>query len=227
MNRMLEIFSPVSWISLSLNWIIIFVSVIGVSITNGFWTSRSQYKKLMSEGLKVIYLNLEALFSPKRVPGARALPLSIFMLIFWNNFIRLFPYVFSASSHPNFRVAIALPLWLGYMLYSHFACPRFMLSLLLPRGRPTGLVPVLILIEGLRSIIRPLTLCIRLTANIIAGHLLLSLVASGVSFSPLLFLLFAGLLFLVVLETCVSLIQSYVFTSLIALYTKEANANLY
>ncbi|KYN49988.1 ATP synthase subunit a, partial [Cyphomyrmex costatus] len=74
-----------------------------------------------------------------------------------------------------------------------------------------------------RLLIRPITLAIRLTANIIAGHLLLSLLGStGNKITPTLlsFIIFTQIL-LFILEICVSIIQAYVFSVLSTLYLRE------
>ena len=149
--------------------------------------------------------------------------LSVFCYIFCNNFIGNFPYVFSSTSHFVFGVSLALPLWLGYIVFSYLKQPTYIFSIMLPVGTPIALVVILVLIELVRNLIRPLTLCIRLAANIIAGHLLLSLLGSSVSFSPVILFVGRALVMLVVLELCVSLIQAYVFSMLVGLYTAEAN----
>ncbi|KYQ46578.1 ATP synthase subunit a [Trachymyrmex zeteki] len=87
------------------------------------------------------------------------------------------------------------------------------------------LMPFMVIIESIRLVIRPITLSIRLTANMIAGHLLLSLLGSsgvGVRGFVLLFLLFIVQIMLFVLEIFVSLIQAYVFSILSALYRRES-----
>jgi F-type H+-transporting ATPase subunit a len=84
-------------------------------------------------------------------------------------------------------------------------------------------MPFIVLIETIRNIIRPGTLAIRLSANIIAGHLLLTLLGNtGNSLSSLLisFLIFTQLL-LLTLESAVAIIQAYVFTILRTLYSRE------
>ena len=89
------------------------------------------------------------------------------------------------------------------------------------------MIPVICLIELTRRIIRPLTLRIRLFANITAGHLLLALTAGPAFSSNLIFLvfIFRGLAILSVLEVAVSIIQGYVFTVLRALYVAEVPIN--
>jgi len=80
----------------------------------------------------------------------------------------------------------------------------------------------MVVIESIRVIIRPITLAVRLIANIVAGHLLLSLRGRGIDnvirFTPLL----VGQTALTVLEAAVACIQAYVFTVLTAIYFKEA-----
>jgi F-type H+-transporting ATPase subunit a len=94
---------------------------------------------------------------------------------------------------------------------------------LVPQGTPNILIPFIILIETIRRIIRPITLTIRLTANIIAGHLLLTLLGNmgpKIILFIIPFLLFTQLI-LLILESAVSIIQSYVFSILITLYSRE------
>jgi len=94
-----------------------------------------------------------------------------------------------------------------------------------PQGTPAVLIPFIVCIETIRNIIRPGTLAVRLTANIIAGHLLLTLLGNtGPSISYLLvtFLLIAQIA-LLILESAVAIIQSYVFAVLRTLYSREVN----
>ncbi|KYN16298.1 ATP synthase subunit a, partial [Trachymyrmex cornetzi] len=99
-----------------------------------------------------------------------------------------------------------------------------LLAHLTPSGTPPILIPFIVIIESISLIIRPLTLAIRLTANIIAGHLLLTLLgSSGINISnlsTLIILIFTQIL-LLILEIAVSLIQAYVFSILSTLYRRE------
>merc|ERR1719438_591459 len=98
---------------------------------------------------------------------------------------------------------------------------------LVPVGTPRFLIPVIVVIESVRNIIRPLTLSIRLAANIVAGHLLLTLLGSqgaNLSFITLI-VLFISLYLLLLLEVAVACIQSYVFTILNSLYLNELISN--
>jgi len=92
-----------------------------------------------------------------------------------------------------------------------------------PQGTPSVLIPFIVCIETIRNIIRPGTLAVRLTANIIAGHLLLTLLGNtGNSIIKILipFLLITQVI-LLILESAVAIIQSYVFAILSTLYSRE------
>uniref|UniRef100_A0A8D2EZP6 ATP synthase F(0) complex subunit a n=1 Tax=Theropithecus gelada TaxID=9565 RepID=A0A8D2EZP6_THEGE len=97
------------------------------------------------------------------------------------------------------------------------------LAHLLPQGTPTPLIPILVIIETISLLIQPVALAVRLTANIIAGHLLIHLIGSAVlvlstiSFSAVL-LTSILLTLLTILEIAVAVIQAYVFTLLVSLY---------
>jgi F-type H+-transporting ATPase subunit a len=96
---------------------------------------------------------------------------------------------------------------------------------LVPQGTPTVLIPFMVCTETIRNIIRPGTLAVRLTANIIAGHLLLTLLGNnGPSLRySLLRLLIVTQILLLILESAVAIIQSYVFAVLRTLYSREVN----
>lgn len=101
-----------------------------------------------------------------------------------------------------------------------------MLAHLVPLGTPYPLMPFMVIIELVRSVIRPGTLAVRLAANMVAGHLLLTLMGSlapRVGTAILLGIL-GGLILLITLECAVALIQSYVFRILITLYIEEVNS---
>ncbi|KYQ54163.1 ATP synthase subunit a [Trachymyrmex zeteki] len=140
--------------------------------------------------------------------------ISLIILIFLNNFLVLFPYIFTSSRHMRFCFALSLILnYLGSFL-AH----------LTSMGTSFVLIPFMVIIESIILIIRPITLSIRLTANMIDGHLLLSLLGSsgvGMNSFVLLVVLVVVQFILFVLAIFVSLIQAYVFSILSALYRRE------
>jgi F-type H+-transporting ATPase subunit a len=92
-----------------------------------------------------------------------------------------------------------------------------------PLGTPPVLMPFMVLIETISNLIRPGTLAVRLAANIIAGHLLLVLLGNqGPNLtSVFLTVLIITQILLLVLESAVAVIQSYVFAVLATLYSSE------
>merc|ERR1712157_289606 len=102
-----------------------------------------------------------------------------------------------------------------------------LLAHLVPVGTPSFLIPIIVIIESVRNIIRPLALSIRLAANIVAGHLLLTLLGSQATNLNMISLsiLFIRLYLLLILEVAVACIQSYVFTILNSLYLNELIRN--
>jgi F-type H+-transporting ATPase subunit a len=86
-------------------------------------------------------------------------------------------------------------------------------------------MPFIVCIETISNVIRPGTLAVRLTANIIAGHLLLTLLGNtgpSISYS-IISILIVTQIALLVLESAVAIIQSYVFSVLRTLYSREVN----
>lgn len=166
---------------------------------------------------------LLAIFGEMNIQGTIFIFIRLFFFIIFSNFIGLFPYIFTRTRHISLTLTIALPLWLGRMILSIIFQYNNLLCHLVPIGTPRFLMPIIVIIESVRNIIRPLTLSIRLAANIVAGHLLLTLLGSqgpNINFLNLL-ILFIRLYLLLLLEVAVACIQSYVFTILSSLYLNE------
>lgn len=150
--------------------------------------------------------------------------ITLFIYIIINNFIGLFPYIFTVTSHLRFSLRFSLSLWIGSIIFGWFLNTQFIFIHLVPIGTPFILIFFIVLIETLSNIIRPLTLAIRLVANIIAGHLLLTLLRRFIPRNIIIYIFILLIqLLLLLLEIGVSIIQAYVFVILIILYLKETN----
>nr|BAJ08117.1 ATPase subunit 6 [Rieppeleon kerstenii] len=145
------------------------------------------------------------------------------LLIITTNMLGLLPYTFTPTTQLSMNLAMALPLWMATTLTGLRKQPAHSLSHLLPEGTPTPLIPMLIVIETISLLIRPLALGVRLTANLTAGHLLMQLTSTAtIKINFILFpMMFSTLTLLTTLEIAVALIQAYVFTLLLALYLQE------
>merc|ERR1719348_2555263 len=171
----------------------------------------------------MVKLLLMSIFGELNIQGTMFLYIRLFFFIIFSNFIGLFPYIFTRTRHISLTLTIALPLWLGKMILSIIFQYNNLLCHLVPIGTPRFLMPIIVIIESVRNIIRPLTLSIRLAANIVAGHLLLTLLGSQAPNLNMISLsiLFIRLYLLLILEVAVACIQSYVFTILNSLYLNE------
>lgn len=159
-------------------------------------------------------------------PGLTHLIISLFRFIALNNYLGLSPYTFTASRHLRFTLRLALFSWVSYVTWIRIKNLRSFMAHLVPLGTPYILIPLIVLIELTRNVIRPITLAVRLAANIVAGHLLLTLIASPISpiaYSLTVNLLISVVLVIILLENAVALIQAYVFRILSSLYIAETN----
>lgn len=152
----------------------------------------------------------------------------IFLLIIIINFLGLIPYVFSTSSHLVITLSIGLPIWISLVLSSFVFNSWTATAILLPGGAPNWLNPFLVLVETLRTLVRPITLSFRLAANITAGHVVLGLVGSYLSASLLnscfrpssLVVTFIATGY-IIFEIGICIIQSYIFCLLLTLYSDD------
>ena len=189
---------------------------------SGYWAIKR--KNLYSVSLLLKFLAQELGIVIGRNPrSTKLLLIGLFIFILINNLAGLLPYVFTPHRHLSVTLSLGLPFWAGYILFNFVNNTSSALAHLVPRGTPTVLVPFMVLIELIRNIIRPLTLRIRLAANMVAGHLLLSLLSLPAPRARILILRFlgGGLVLLRLLELGVSFIQSYVFITLSSLYISE------
>nr|AZH81137.1 ATP synthase Fo subunit 6 [Caridina wilkinsi]AZH81138.1 ATP synthase Fo subunit 6 [Caridina wilkinsi] len=223
MTNLFSSFDPLSSIlSLSLNWS---SSTLGLLlIPYIFWAMPSRWVILWSSITKTLHQEFKVLLGPTNMGGTLMFT-SLFSLIVFNNFLGLLPYVFTSTSHLVMTLALALPLWVSFMIFGWVNHTQHMFAHLVPLGTPGALMPFMVLIETVSNIIRPGTLAVRLAANMIAGHLLLTLLGNtGPSLSmSLLSILVISQILLLLLESAVAIIQSYVFAVLSSLYASEVN----
>lgn len=157
------------------------------------------------------------------VKGSYLFICSIFLILGLYNFLALFPHLFSVTSHILVTLPFSYSFWLGIILFRWVRSLKHFLSHLIPVGTPLALLSFIVVVEILRNFIRPLALTFRLTANIIAGHLLMSLIGRALISLPFSFILLGSFVqsLLVFIELGVSLIQAYVFSTLLLLYLSE------
>nr|DAC76913.1 TPA_asm: ATP synthase F0 subunit 6 [Pseudomyrmex concolor] len=219
MMSLFMVFDPSTSHNTSLNWLSMMVFFMLIPMI--YWTMPSRYSMLWHLLLSFIFKEFKTLinYSFSNI----ILFYSMFTYILINNFMGLFPYIFTSPSHMSFSLSISCSMWLGIMLYGITNFFNEMMAHLTPNGTPAILMPFMVIIESISLIIRPLTLAVRLSANMIAGHLLLSLLGStGPQISSIMMMIMVlSQLVLFILEISVSLIQAYVFSILSVLYSSE------
>nr|YP_010582874.1 ATP synthase F0 subunit 6 [Uzeldikra longiprocessa]UGN61294.1 ATP synthase F0 subunit 6 [Uzeldikra longiprocessa] len=217
MTNLFSVFDPCTG-SLSMNWIstLIFIMIMPYK----YWILTNKLSWLINSTIKSLKMEMENLMPYK---GSSLMFISIMMFILINNLMGLLPYVFTSSAHLNFSLTIALPLWLSFMLYGWLNKYNKMFSHLLPVGTPPLLMPFMIMIETISNIIRPGSLSVRLTANMIAGHLLMSLLGNNTTSIILMTSIMIIFITLMLFELAVAMIQAYVFMTLTTLYSSEVN----
>jgi len=149
---------------------------------------------------------------------------SLFMFVLVCNMLGMVPYSFTVTSHIAVTIALALVVFIGVTIIGFIKHGIGFLKFFVPSGIPAALVPLLVVIEVISYLTRPLSLSVRLFANMMAGHTMLKVFASFViglgilgGWAPLAFMVaFTGL------EILVAFLQAYVFAILTCIYLNDA-----
>nr|AWN56254.1 ATP synthase F0 subunit 6 [Euschistus heros] len=223
MMNLFSIFDPSTSLNYSMNWMSSLYII--MFIPNMYWLIPSRWLMIYLLILKFLINEFKILLNKNLNKLNLLIYISLFLMIMLNNFLGLFPYIFTSSSHLSMSLVYSLILWMSYMLFGWMKNLNHMFVHLVPQGTPNILMPFMVLIESISNIIRPGTLAVRLSANMIAGHLLMTLISStgnNLNFLFLMLMLISQSL-LIILEISVSFIQAYVFSILSTLYSTETN----
>jgi F-type H+-transporting ATPase subunit a len=158
--------------------------------------------------------------------GQRYFPLifSIFMFVLFCNLLGMLPYSFTATSHIAVTFAMAIVLFIALNIIALARHGLHFFSFFLPAGTPWWMAPVMYMIELFAYLARPVSLSVRLAANMMAGHTMLKVIAGfvislGFAFG------WIPLSFLVILtgfEIFVAFLQAYIFAVLTCVYLNDA-----
>jgi len=224
-TNLFSVFDPSSIFNLPLNWGS--AIIIMIIITPLFWITPNKRLIFIKRILIKLHNEFKILIGPESFKGSSLIFISLFIFIAVNNFLGLFPYVFTASRHIVLTITLRLPIWIAFIMFGWFNYTKHIFAHLVPQRTPGALIPFIVLIETVRNVIRPLTLAVRLIANIVAGHLLITLLGNQTAASSNLILLtlLGTQILLLTLETAVAVIQSYVFAVLSTLYAREITSH--
>ncbi|MDA7947283.1 MAG: F0F1 ATP synthase subunit A [Hyphomicrobiaceae bacterium] len=158
--------------------------------------------------------------------GQRYFPFvfTLFMFILFCNMLGMLPYSFTVTSHIIITFAMAAVVFIGVTIIGFAKHGIGFLKFFVPSGVPVALLPLLVVIEVISYLTRPVSLSVRLFANMMAGHTMLKVfgafvVGLGVigGWAPLAFMVaFTGL------EILVAFLQAYVFAILTCIYLNDA-----
>jgi F-type H+-transporting ATPase subunit a len=164
--------------------------------------------------------------------GMKFFPLvfSLFMFILVSNMIGLIPYAFTVSSHIIITVALSLLVFVTVLVYGFYKNGLKFFRLFVPSGVPMYILPLIVFIEVLSFLSRPVSHSVRLFANMLAGHITLKVFASFVTMLGAMGAVgWAGAILplgltvaLTALELLVAFLQAYVFTILTCIYLNDA-----
>lgn len=149
---------------------------------------------------------------------------TLFMFILGANLLGMVPYSFTPTSHIIVTFAMAFVVFIGVTVIGFARHGLHFFGFFVPKGVPPALLPLLVVIEVISYLIRPVSLSVRLFANMLAGHTMLKvfagfIIALGIlgGWAPLAFVVA-----LTGLEILIAFLQAYVFTILTCLYLNDA-----
>ena len=158
--------------------------------------------------------------------GMRYFPFifTLFMFILFGNFLGLLPYSFTFTSHIIVNAVLALFIFIAVTVIGFARHGMHYFSLFCPPGTPLPVAFILVPIEVMSYFIRPVSLSLRLFANMLAGHVLLKVLAGFIISLGLVFGIvpFAAVFAVTLLEIMVAAIQAYVFALLTCIYLNDA-----
>jgi F-type H+-transporting ATPase subunit a len=173
-----------------------------------------------------------AIRSSAGAEGMKFFPLifSLFMFICVSNMIGIIPYTFTISSHIIVTAALALLVFFTVLVYGFYKNGLKFFKLFVPSGIPIAIVPLVVLIEVISFLSRPISHSVRLFANMLAGHITLKVFASFVTMLGAMGIAgWAGAVLplgltvaLTALELLVAFLQAYVFAILTCIYINDA-----
>jgi len=155
---------------------------------------------------------------------------TLFMFVLFSNMLGMIPYSFTTTSHIIVTFALAMFIFVAVTILGFVKHGAHYLSLFVPKGLPAVLLPLIVVIEVISYLSRPISLSVRLFANMMAGHTMLKVFAGfvigfigaggayiGLAALPLAFMVaFTGL------EILVAFLQAYVFAILTCIYLNDA-----
>ncbi len=205
-------------------WMIIIVGVVCLVLLSG--TSKIIPGRLQSVG-ELAYEFVSGMMRDILGDSGRAyfpFVFTLFMFILAANMLGMIPYSFTVTSHIIVTFGLAAAVFIGATVIGFMKHGAGYLKLFVPSGVPSVLLPLLVVIETISYFTRPISLSVRLFANMMAGHTMLKVFAGFVVGMGILggWIPLAFMVALTGLEILVAFLQAYVFAVLTCIYLNDA-----
>nr|QSV12565.1 ATP synthase F0 subunit 6 [Dolichoris vasculosae] len=221
MMSIFSMFDPSTSNNFSMNWMAIVLMLF--LIPKNYWMIPNRWNMVLIIIFQSMISEFKILLKKKDHYFNMILFMGLFLMILLNNYFGLMSYIFVPSSHMVFGLTLSLSIWLGINMYGWYKYYNHMFAHLVPSGISSMMLMMfLVVVETISNLMRFGSLALRLSANMIAGHVVLMLISTLMEFSYSLAMI-AGMIqiLLIILELMVSFIQAYVFTMLVISYTSE------
>ena len=215
--------------------LLMLVAVVGLTVfLVGATARRSLVPSRLQSAAEISYEFVAATIrSTAGAEGMKFFPFvfSLFMFVLTLNMLGLIPYSFTVTSHIIVTAALAFTVFLTVLIYGLLRHGLHFFNLFVPKGVPIYILPLIVAIEILSFISRPISHSVRLFANMLAGHITLQVFAGfiillGTGLGALGWigsvLPFTMIVILMALETLVAFLQAYVFAILTCIYLNDA-----
>ncbi len=145
----------------------------------------------------------------------------LFIFVLLSNLYGMIPFTFSITSQFLVTTGLALIVFFISTIYGLVKHKARFFSIFAPAGTPLWLMPLMIVIEIMAYFMKPISLSLRLAANMCAGHILIKVIASlasNIVLAPFFALFVGGLM---AFEVCICILQAYIFTMLTCVYIND------
>ena len=204
------------------------ISALSICIFLYFWFKTEKYNSRRLQFIAELFYNFIAKMI-NDTAGSKAKPyfpfiFTLFMFVLLCNMIGMLPYSFTVTSHIIVTLVMALFIFIAVTIIGFFKHGLKYLSIFVPKGVPVVLLPLITVIEIISYLSRPVSLSVRLFANMMAGHTMLKVFGSFVISLGLLggWLPLSFSVALTGLEILVAFLQAYVFAILTCIYLNDA-----
>lgn len=205
------------------------ISIVGLTIAS---ERKAMIPGRLQVGAESLYAFIENLISDNIGGDAkRYFPLvfTLFVMVLVGNFLGMIPYSFTYTSHLAVTAAMALLIFFIVLIIGVARHGTHFFSLFVPSGVPGWLLWLVVLIEVISFLSRPITLSVRLFANMVAGHVLMKVIAGfAIMFATMGGVAWLGTILPVAFNTIIigfeffiAFIQAYVFAVLTCIYLKD------